>query len=91
MTDMGASAAPGGALEAQSGKHTATGYEKSEMVGGSLVTEKWSNQSSTGSYQMMVAGRFMISAEGGAPSTDTLRQAVATVDKGALAGMVRHE
>ncbi len=45
-------------MNMQSSKQTATGYEKTEMVGGAMVSEKWNTESSGGSYGTMVASRF---------------------------------
>jgi len=89
MGAMGAIATLGGAVNAQSSKQTATGYEKTEMVGGSMVSEKWNTQDHSGSYETMVASRFAVSANGNAPSIDTLKQAVATVDPAALASLAK--
>ncbi|MDB5707696.1 MAG: hypothetical protein JWN66_4812 [Sphingomonas bacterium] len=90
VADMGAAgtlATLGGAMNVQSSKQTATGYEKTEMVGGAMVSERWNTQSNSGSYGTMVASRFMVSAEGSAPNIDTLKQAVASVDTGRLAAL----
>jgi hypothetical protein len=76
-------------MNMQSSKQTATGYEKTEMVGGAMVTEKWDNQSHSGSYGTMAASRFMVSAEGSAPNIDTLKQAVGSIDTGALAALAK--
>ena len=89
MGAMGSLATLGGAINAQTSKQTATGYEKTEMVGGSMVSEKWNTESHSGRYETMVASRFMVSANGNAPSIDTLKQAVATVDTGALASLAK--
>lgn len=92
VTDMaaaGALASLGGAMNMQSSKQTATGYEKTAMVSGAMVTEKWDTQSKSGSYGTMVASRFMVSADGAAPTIDTLKQAVASVDTGKLAALAR--
>jgi len=92
VTDMGAAgalASLGGAMNMQSNKQTATGYEKTEMVGGAMVNEKWNTDSNSGSYGTMVASRFMVSADGDAPNIDTLKQAVASVDTGKLAALAR--
>jgi hypothetical protein len=86
---MGALATLGGALNVQSNKQTATGYEKTEMVGGSMVNEKWNTDSRSGSYQTMVASRFIVAADGNAPNIDTLKQAVASIDTGKLAGLAK--
>ena len=89
MGAMGSLATLGGAINGQTSKQTATGYEKTEMVGGSMVSEKWNTESHSGRYETMVASRFMVSANGNAPSIDTLKQAVATVDTGALASLAK--
>jgi hypothetical protein len=79
----------GGAINMQSNKQTATGYEKSEMVNGSMVTEKWNTDSKSGEYQTMVGSRFIVAADGSAPSIDTLKQAVASIDTGKLASLAK--
>jgi hypothetical protein len=89
MGAVGALATLGGAMNVQSSKQTATGYEKTEMVGGAMVSERWNTQSNSGSYGTMVASRFMVSAEGSAPNVDTLKQAVAAVDTGRLAALAK--
>jgi hypothetical protein len=86
---MGALATLGGALNVQSNKQTATGYEKTEMVGGAMVTERWNTDSHSGSYQSMVASRFIVAADGNAPNIDTLKQAVASIDTGKLVGLAK--
>jgi hypothetical protein len=92
VTDMSAAGtimSLGGAMNMQSSKQTATGYEKTEMVGGAMVTEKWDTQSHSGTYETMAASRFMVSAEGNAPTIDTLKQAVASIDTGRLAALAK--
>jgi hypothetical protein len=85
----GALASLGGALNVQSSKTTATGYEKTEMVNGAMVSERWNNQDHSGEYSTMAASRFTVSAEGSAPSIDVLKQAVASVDAGKLADLAK--
>ncbi len=89
MSAAGSIMSLGGAMNMQSSRQTATGYEKTEMVGGAMVTEKWDNQSHSGTYGTMAASRFMVSAEGSAPSIDTLKQAVASIDTGRLAALAK--
>jgi len=92
VTDTGALgniATLGGALATSSNKQTATGYEKSEMQGGNMVEEKWDNQSKSGSYSVLVASRFAVEASGSAPSIDTLKSAVASVNLGQLQSMAK--
>jgi len=89
MSAAGSIVSLGGAMNMQSSRQTATGYEKTEMVGGAMVTEKWDNQSHSGTYGTMAASRFMVSAEGSAPTIDTLKQAVAAIDTGKLAALAK--
>ncbi len=86
---LGAVATLGGAMNLQSGKTTATGYEKTVMVDGAMVSEKWNNQDHHGSYSTMVASRFAVDASGNAPSIDVLKAAVASVDSGKLAALAK--
>jgi len=86
---MGAVASLGGAMNLQSSKTTATGYEKTQMVDGAMVSERWDNQDHSGAYSTMAASRFTVSAEGSAPSIDVLKQAVASVDAGRLASLAK--
>ncbi|WP_066823183.1 Yip1 family protein [Sphingomonas mali] len=86
---LGNIATLGGAINASSNKQTTTGYEKSEMQGGNMVSEKWDNQSKSGSYSVLVASRFAVEASGSAPSIDTLKSAVAAVDLGQLQSMAK--
>jgi len=86
---LGNIATLGGAISATSNKQTTTGYEKSEMQGGNRVEEKWDNQSKSGSYSVLVASRFAVEASGSAPSIDTLKSAVASVDLSQLQSMAK--
>lgn len=86
---LGSLATLGGAMNLQSSKTTATGYEKTAMVNGSMVSEKWDNADHHGSYSTMVASRFAVDASGDAPSIDVLKQAVAAIDTGKLAGLAK--
>ncbi len=86
---IGAVATLGGAMNLQSSKTTANGYEKTAMVDGSMVSEKWDNADHRGSYSTMVVSRFAVDASGHAPSIDVLKQAVAAIDTGKLAGLAK--
>jgi hypothetical protein len=82
ITDLGAAsslAAFAGALNVQSDKETATGYERVQTINGQLTTEKYDNQSKSGEYSVVVANRFNIDATGTGVPIDTLKGAVATV------------
>jgi len=92
VTDMaaaGAIAALGSALNVESSRQTETGYEKSGNVDGRMTSEKWDTKSRDGSYSVVVAGRFMVEAEGTVPSIDALKQAVASVGIDKLEALAR--
>lgn len=75
----GGLAALAGAVNVQEDRETATGYEKVHTVDGRLTTEKYDNQDKSGEYSVMVASRFLISAEGSGVTMDALKAAVASV------------
>ena len=87
ITDTGAMGSLAGIINVNENKQTATGYEKTMMQDGNMVTEKWDNSSKSGTYSVLVAKRFMVEAEGSAPSIDTLKSAVTSVNMGQLAAM----
>jgi hypothetical protein len=92
ITDMGAMgsiATLGGALNVQSNKQTATGYEKTQMVDGRMVNEEWDTQSKSGKYGVMVGSRFMVEANGSAPDIDTLKGAVAAINLAQLEALAK--
>jgi hypothetical protein len=75
----GGLAALAGAVNVQEDRETATGYEKVRTINGRLTTEKYDNQDKSGEYSVMVASRFLISAEGSGVSMDALKAAVASI------------
>jgi hypothetical protein len=75
----GGLAALAGAVNVQEDRETATGYEKVQTINGRLTTERYDNQDKSGEYSVMVASRFLVSAEGNGVSMDTLKAAVAAV------------
>jgi hypothetical protein len=75
----GGLAALAGAVNVQEDRETATGYEKVQTINGRLTTEKYDNQAKSGEYSVMVANRFLISADGSGVSMDQLKAAVAAV------------
>lgn len=92
VTDMGAAGAFTGmaaAMNVNSSKSDANGYEKTSTADGRLVIEKWNNADKSGSYSTTVANRFMVEAEGNAGSIDDLKSAVAAVDPSRLESMVK--
>lgn len=90
VTDLGAAGAftaMAGAINVNSDKETATGYQKVSTAGGQLVTERYDNQVKSGQYTVVVANRFNISAEGSGVSMDDLKSAVSAVGPDRLAAM----
>jgi hypothetical protein len=85
---LGALAGMAGAIGVEQSHEDADGYDRTKSVNGQMVIEKWS-KSGRGEYSQQVASRFFISAEGEAGSIDELKSAVAGVDQGALAGLVK--
>jgi hypothetical protein len=79
LASAGGLAALAGAVNVQSDRQTATGYEKVSTVNGRLTTEKYDNQAKSGEYSVMVANRFNVSAQGSGVSIDDLKGAVAAV------------
>jgi hypothetical protein len=88
MAAVGALTAMGAAMNVQSNRQTATGYEKTETVDGRIVTEEWDSSDGDGSYSTTIANRFMVKAEGKVASINDLKAAVAAIGPDKLAAMV---
>ncbi|CAN5157353.1 hypothetical protein BH10PSE4_BH10PSE4_20970 [soil metagenome] len=91
ITDMGGIAglaAMANAVDAQSSRETATGYEKMGKVDGRMTTEEWDREAKSGRYVVM-AGHFTVEARGNADSVDALKQAVTAVNPGRLEALSR--
>ena len=89
MAAMGALAALGGVVDAQSEKQTATGYEKMGKIDGRMTNEEFDNQSKVGKYSVIVANRFMIEADGQGADMGDLKNAVNAVGFGRLEGLAQ--
>ena len=85
----GALATGNSVIAGEVNRSTDSGYQRSHVVDGVRVTEKWNNADHGGSYGRTVAGRFTVEAQGTAPSIDVLRGAVGTVDQARLAALAR--
>jgi hypothetical protein len=84
---VGALAAMGSALNVESSRQTATGYEKTGKIDGRMTSEKWDSQSNEGEYNVLVADRFMVEASGKVPAVDVLKGAVDAVGLAKLEAM----
>ena len=87
ISDTGAMGALAGMVNVTSSRQTATGYEKTALQDGNMVTEKWDNTAKQGTYSVLVGKRFLVEAEGSAPSIDVLKGAVGSVNLGSLAAL----
>jgi Yip1 domain len=75
------------ALNVQSDKQTATGYERVTTINGRLTKESYDNQAKSGDYSVIVANRFSIEAQGSGVPIDTLKAAVNAVGPDRLQGL----
>ena len=89
MAALGGIAGMAGALGVEQNREDADGYERTSTVNGQLQVEEWNRSSSSGKFGTMVAGRFMVEAEGEAGSIDELKTAVNAIDANALAGLAK--
>ena len=89
MAAMGALAALGGAVNAQSDRETATGYEKMGTVDGRMTNEEFDRQAKTGKFSVVVANRFMVEADGEGVDISDLKAAVSSVGFDRLEGLAR--
>ena len=89
LAAAGAFAGMAGALNVESSKQTATGYEKIGKVDGRLTTEEYDNQAKSGKYQIIVANRFIVEADGSGVGMDELKGAVSSVGIGQLEGLAK--
>jgi Yip1 domain len=82
VTDLaaaGAFASLATAFGVESDRETATGFEKVGRVDGRLTTQEWDRTTLHGKYGVLLDDRFLLDAEGNAPSFDDLKNAVAAV------------
>jgi Yip1-like protein len=92
VTDMaaaGALASLGGALNVESSRDTATGYERMGRVGGRMTTEKYDKQNRSGEYMVLVGDRFAVQAEGSGVDMNQLKAAVNAVNPGRLEAIAK--
>jgi hypothetical protein len=66
-------------------RETEQGYEKTYRDSGNLVHERWNRARGRGEYAVVIAGRFVVKAEGKAKDIATLRKAAESIDRSALA------
>ena len=89
LAAAGALAGMAGALNVESTRQTATGYEKVGKVDGRLTTEEYDSQAKSGKYSVIVANRFVVQANGSGVGMDDLKGAVSSVAFSQLEGMAK--
>lgn len=89
LAAMGALAALGGAVNVESSKETATGYERVATVDGRMTTEEFDRQAHSGKYSVVVANRFVVEANGSGVDINDLKGAVGAIGFDRLAGLAR--
>ena len=72
-------AAMAGALNVNSSKETAAGYEKVSTIDGRMTTEAYDRTARTGKFGVVAGGHVMVEARGRAVTIDELKAAVAAV------------
>ncbi|HWE46777.1 MAG TPA: Yip1 family protein [Caulobacteraceae bacterium] len=93
VTDSGSlSALTGmaGALGVNAQEQNGTRTSKTTTTDGQVSTEEYDTATKSGSYSVMVAGRFMVEANGTNVSMDQLKSAVHAVPLNQLASMKNH-
>jgi hypothetical protein len=89
MAALGGLAGMAAAMNVEHNQQDANGYERVHKVGDQMVSEKWDNSDSSGSYGTSINNRFYVEAEGSAANIDELKAAVASVDQEKLVGLAQ--
>lgn len=71
----------------QTESESSDGYERTSQKDGMRVHEKWDKSSRYGTYELVVADRFLVKVEGRGLEMDALKDAAASVDLSALAAL----
>ncbi len=90
MAAMGGVGAMASALNVNSSKETATGYEKVATINGRMTTEEYDRASKSGKFGVMAGGRIMVEAKGDGVSIDDLKAAVAAVGPDKIEALTKH-
>ena len=88
---MGGISAVTASLNVQRDRQTATGYERLGKVNGRMTGEKWDSATRRSEYNVLVADRVMVSAEGRGVHIDDLKQAVESLDLDAIEAAVEQQ
>jgi len=91
MAMLGGLSALAGAMNVESNRETATGYERTGRVDGRMTTEKWDSGSRRGTYGMLLGNRVLVQAEGRGLDIENLKAAVHGLDLPSLERAVNAE
>lgn len=91
VAPMGGISAVTASLNVQRDRQTATGYERLGKVNGRMTGEKWDSATRRSEYNVLVADRVMVSAEGRGVHIDDLKQAVESLDLDAIEAAVEQQ
>lgn len=80
MAPLGGISAVASSMSVERDRQTATGYERLGQVNGRMTGEKWDSVSKRGEYNVLVANRVMVSAEGRGVDIEDLKSAVSDLD-----------
>jgi hypothetical protein len=89
VLDMGGAGALTNALKPQALQETERGYAKVAVVDGRLTSESYDREAHSGSYGVVVAGRFTVKADGDHVVIGDLEKAVKAVDFVRLEAMAK--
>jgi hypothetical protein len=80
----------GAAMNINTNEQTGTSYNKVNTVNGQMITERYDTANKSGSYGVVVGGRFSVEAEGTGADMSDLKSAVAAIDLGKLDALSKH-
>ncbi|AKM06802.1 Yip1 family protein [Pelagerythrobacter marensis] len=91
VAPMGGISAVTASLNVQRNRQTATGYERLGKVNGRMTGEKWDSATQRSEYNVLVADRVMVSAEGRGVHIDDLKNAVENLDLDAIEAAIERQ
>lgn len=92
VTDMGAlgaMAALGGIMGAQSSEESPTHYSRMKQVDGRTTMEEYNSDSKSGTYSILVGNRIMVEVEGSNASMDEIKSAMSTIDLSSVQHLIK--
>jgi hypothetical protein len=89
VTDMGSVGALAGAFNVKTSRESADRYVRVQTIGGRMTTEEYDRSRHRGTYAVIVADRFAVTAEGDNITVGDLKDAVGVVDFARLEAMAK--